>query len=51
MAQARKTILILDDSPMDAGVITGALKDHYRCVVATNGERASAMSASMSEIG
>ena len=45
MAQARKTILILDDSPIDAGVITDALKDHYRCVVATNGERALALAA------
>jgi sigma-B regulation protein RsbU (phosphoserine phosphatase) len=44
MAQAapapQKSILIVDDTPINLGVISGALKDSYRTKVATNGEKA-----------
>src|SRR5580693_566759 len=44
MAQAApapaKSILIVDDTPINLGVISGALKDSYRTKVATNGEKA-----------
>jgi phosphoserine phosphatase RsbU/P len=45
MAEAaqQKTILIVDDTPINIGVISGALKDLYKTKVATNGERALAI--------
>lgn len=36
----QKTILIVDDTPINIGVISGALKDSYKTKVATNGEKA-----------
>src|SRR6201987_2907451 len=36
----QKLILIVDDTPLNIGVISGALKDSYRTKVATNGEKA-----------
>lgn len=35
-----KSILIVDDTPINIGVISGALKDTYKTKVATSGERA-----------
>jgi adenylate cyclase len=43
MTRQRKTILIVDDTPTNLGVISGALKDHFRTKVATSGERALAI--------
>jgi len=37
---AQKLILIVDDTPLNIGVISGALKDSYKTKVATNGEKA-----------
>jgi phosphoserine phosphatase RsbU/P len=47
MAQAstKKTILIVDDTPINVGVISGALKDIYKTKVATNGEKALAIAS------
>jgi serine phosphatase RsbU (regulator of sigma subunit) len=39
----RKLILIVDDTPLNIGVISGALRDFYKTKVATNGERALAL--------
>jgi sigma-B regulation protein RsbU (phosphoserine phosphatase) len=39
-AAPQKTILIVDDTPINIGVISGALKDIYKTKVATNGEKA-----------
>jgi phosphoserine phosphatase RsbU/P len=39
-AAPQKTILIVDDTPINLGVISGALKDLYKTKVATNGEKA-----------
>jgi sigma-B regulation protein RsbU (phosphoserine phosphatase) len=39
-APPQKTILIVDDTPINIGVISGALKDIYKTKVATNGEKA-----------
>src|SRR3974390_3737919 len=36
----QKLILVLDDTPTNIGVISGALKDSYRTKIATNGEKA-----------
>src|ERR1700741_3701518 len=36
----QKLILIVDDTPVNIGVISGALKDSYKTKVATNGEKA-----------
>jgi adenylate cyclase len=36
----RKTILIVDDTPTNIGIISGVLKDFFRTKVATNGEKA-----------
>jgi CheY-like chemotaxis protein len=36
----RKTILIVDDTPTNIGIISNVLKDSYRTKVATNGEKA-----------
>lgn len=40
MALKDKTILIVDDTPANIGIISSALKDHFRTKVATNGEKA-----------
>ena len=37
MDAAQKTVLIVDDAPVDTGIIAGALKGHFKTVVATNG--------------
>src|SRR5215472_9150686 len=42
---ARKLILIVDDTPLNIGVISGALKDFYKTKVATSGEKALALAA------
>ena len=36
----RKTILIVDDTPTNIGIISSVLKDSFRTKVATNGEKA-----------
>jgi serine phosphatase RsbU (regulator of sigma subunit) len=41
--QSQKLILIVDDTPTNIGVISGALKDSYRTKIATNGEKAIAL--------
>ncbi len=43
--QPQKLILIVDDTPINIGVISGALKDIYKTKVATNGEKALAIAA------
>jgi phosphoserine phosphatase RsbU/P len=40
-----KLILIVDDTPVNLGVILGALKDFYKTKIATNGERALALAS------
>jgi sigma-B regulation protein RsbU (phosphoserine phosphatase) len=42
---AQKMILIVDDTPLNIGVISGALKDSYKTKVATNGEKALALAS------
>jgi len=42
---ATRTILIVDDTPINIGVISGALKDTYTTKVATNGEKALAIAS------
>jgi sigma-B regulation protein RsbU (phosphoserine phosphatase) len=42
----QKTILIVDDTPINIGVISGALKDIYKTKVATSGEKALAIANS-----
>jgi sigma-B regulation protein RsbU (phosphoserine phosphatase) len=42
-AAQQKSILIVDDTPINIGVISGALKDTYKTKVATSGERALAI--------
>src|SRR5215469_3116964 len=37
---AQKLILIVDDTPTNIGVISGALKDSYKTKIATNGKKA-----------
>jgi phosphoserine phosphatase RsbU/P len=44
-APPQKAILIVDDTPINIGVISGALKDTYKTKVATNGEKALAISS------
>jgi sigma-B regulation protein RsbU (phosphoserine phosphatase) len=44
-APAKKSILIVDDTPINVGVISGALKDTYKTKVATNGEKALAIAS------
>jgi adenylate cyclase len=41
----RKTILIVDDTPTNIGVISSVLKDTFRTKVATNGEKALALAS------
>jgi serine phosphatase RsbU (regulator of sigma subunit) len=45
MASDQKLILVVDDTPLNISVITGALKDTYRTKVATNGAKALAIAA------
>src|SRR5580693_6944957 len=42
-AALQKSILIVDDTPINIGVISGALKDTYKTKVATSGEKALAI--------
>jgi sigma-B regulation protein RsbU (phosphoserine phosphatase) len=42
---AQKLILIVDDTPLNIGVISGALKDSYKTKIATNGEKALALAS------
>jgi len=42
---AQKTILIVDDTPINIGVISGALKDSFATKVANSGEKALAIAA------
>jgi len=44
-APPQKSILIVDDTPINIGVISGALKDSYKTKVATNGEKALAIAS------
>jgi CheY-like chemotaxis protein len=46
MPIASKSLLIVDDTPTNLGVICGVLKDLYRTKVATNGEKALVLAAS-----
>jgi adenylate cyclase len=41
----RKTILIVDDTPTNIGIISSVLKDIFRTKVATNGEKALALAS------
>lgn len=41
----QKCILVVDDTPINIGVISGALKDLYKTKVATNGEKALAIAS------
>ena len=45
MTPERKLILVVDDTPLNISVITGALKDTYRTKVATSGAKALAITA------
>src|SRR5215470_14415049 len=45
MTPEPKLILVVDDTPLNISVITGALKDTYRTKVATNGKKALAIAA------
>lgn len=46
LAQAtQKLILIVDDTPVNIGVISGALKDSFKTKIATNGEKALALAS------
>jgi CheY-like chemotaxis protein len=40
MTREGKTILIVDDTPVDAGIVNAALKDRFRTTVATSGHLA-----------
>ena len=42
---AQKLILVVDDTPLNIGVISGALKDSYKTKIATNGEKALALAS------
>jgi phosphoserine phosphatase RsbU/P len=44
-SSTQKLILIVDDTPLNIGVISGALKDSYKTKVATNGEKALALAS------
>ena len=41
----QKVILVVDDTPLNISVISGALKDSYKTKVATNGEKALALAS------
>ena len=41
----QKSVLIVDDTPINLGVISGALKDSFNTKVATNGEKALAIAS------
>jgi sigma-B regulation protein RsbU (phosphoserine phosphatase) len=43
--ESQKLILIVDDTPTNIGVISGALKDSYKTKIATNGEKALALAS------
>src|SRR5271163_4670839 len=45
LTSAQKLILIVDDTPINIGVISGALKDSFATKVATNGEKALAIAS------
>jgi phosphoserine phosphatase RsbU/P len=45
LPSAQKTILIVDDTPINIGVISGALKDSFATRVATSGEKALAIAS------
>ncbi|HJY08469.1 MAG TPA: response regulator, partial [Bryobacteraceae bacterium] len=45
MTPEQKLILVVDDTPLNISVITGALKDTYRTKVATSGVKALAIAA------
>jgi len=45
LTPAQKLILIVDDTPINIGVISGALKDSFATKVATSGEKALAIAA------
>ena len=45
LPSAQKTILIVDDTPINIGVISGALKDTFATKVATSGEKALAIAS------
>src|ERR1700721_2421265 len=45
LPSAQKSIVIVDDTPINIGVISGALKDSFRTKVATNGEKALAIAS------
>lgn len=45
LTSEQKTILIVDDMPINIGVISGALKDSFNTKVATNGEKALAIAS------
>ncbi|MDQ1300084.1 MAG: cyclic di-GMP phosphodiesterase, partial [Chloroflexota bacterium] len=40
MADQRKCVLVVDDTPANIAVVSGVLKDLYRTKVATSGQRA-----------
>ena len=42
---AQKLILIVDDTPTNIGVISGALKNSYQTKIATNGQKALALAS------
>ena len=45
MTPEQKVILVVDDTPLNISVITGALKDSYRTKIATSGAKALAVAA------
>jgi sigma-B regulation protein RsbU (phosphoserine phosphatase) len=45
LTSQQKSILIVDDTPINLGVISGALKDSFNTKVATNGEKALAIAS------
>jgi sigma-B regulation protein RsbU (phosphoserine phosphatase) len=45
LTSEQKSILIVDDTPINLGVISGALKDSFITKVATNGEKALAIAS------
>src|SRR5437879_11494355 len=45
MTPEQKLVLVVDDTPLNISVITGALKDTYRTKVATSGAKALAVAA------